>query len=284
MTLMRANNIARLREHVAAWRAEGRRVALVPTMGALHAGHMRLVEIAAKAADRVVTTIFVNPRQFAPTEDFSAYPRDLEADCRRVAAAGGDLVFAPDLPAMYPPGFSTSVGVKGPATVGLEDRFRPTHFSGVATIVAKLLLQAAPDVALFGEKDFQQLRVIERLVADLDIPVDILGVPIVREADGLALSSRNLYLDASERGVAPTLHRALAACASAIGQGAAQRPSLDAARATLVAAGFAVDYVEARDADTLAPLAADAQQGRVLAAARLGRTRLIDNVAIVRDA
>lgn len=266
-----------LRAQVAAWRAGGARVALVPTMGALHAGHIALVAAAREVADRVVVTIFVNPTQFAPTEDFSAYPRDLAADRARVAAAGADLVYAPDLPAMYPAGFATTVSLAGPAAAGLEDRFRPSHFAGVATIVVKLLLQAQPDVALFGEKDFQQLKVIQRLVADLDIPVVIRGVPIVREADGLALSSRNVYLDAGERARAPVLHAALAVCAAAIERGAPAPAAIAEAHRRITQAGFVIDYVEARQADTLAPLAGG-EPGRLLAAARLANTRLIDNV------
>ena len=268
-----------LRAHVAAWRAAGQRIALVPTMGALHAGHMALVAAARNVADRVVVTIFVNPTQFAPNEDFEAYPRDLEADRARIDAAGADLVYAPELPTMYPAGFATSVSVEGPATAGLEDRFRPSHFTGVATIVVKLLMQAQPDIALFGEKDFQQLKLIERMVADLDIPITIRGVPVVRETDGLALSSRNAYLDPLERQRAPVLHNALALCAEAIGQGADIEASLAEARRRIGQAGFIIDYVEARTAEALAPLT-EVRPGRILAAARLGRTRLIDNVEI----
>lgn len=268
-----------LRTHVAAWRAAGQRVALVPTMGALHAGHMALVAAAREAADRVIVTIFVNPTQFAPSEDFATYPRDLAADRARIDAAGADLVYAPDLAAMYPQGFATSVSVGGPASAGLEDRFRPTHFAGVATIVVKLLMQTQPDVALFGEKDFQQLKMIVRLVADLDIPIEIRGVPVVRERDGLALSSRNAFLDADQRVRAPVLHEVLEICARAIERGTAVDAALADARTRLLQVGFVVDYVEARRADTLAPLG-EGQAGRVLAAARLGRTRLIDNVGI----
>jgi pantoate--beta-alanine ligase len=269
-----------LRRAIAAWRAKGERVALVPTMGALHAGHMALALEARRQADRVAVSIFVNPAQFAPTEDFSSYPRTLEADRRRVDEAGGDLVYAPEASAIYPEGFATVVNVAGPAVAGLEDRFRPTHFAGVATIVTKLLIQALPDIALFGEKDFQQLCVIKRLARDLDLPVLIKGVPVVRDADGLALSSRNVYLGPSERAAAPALHAALRRAAAAIRQGGALEPSLDAARAAVTGAGFAIDYIEARQSESLAPLADGATAGRILAAARLGRTRLIDNVAI----
>ncbi|MGD0632752.1 MAG: pantoate--beta-alanine ligase [Beijerinckiaceae bacterium] len=269
-----------LRKAIAAWRAKGERIALVPTMGALHAGHMALVSEARRQADRVAVSIFVNPAQFAPTEDFSSYPRTLDDDRRRVDEAGGDLVYAPEASAIYPEGFATSVNVAGPAVAGLEDRFRPTHFAGVATIVAKLLIQALPDVALFGEKDFQQLCVIKRLARDLDLPVEIKGVAIVRDADGLALSSRNVYLSPGERAAAPALHAALRQAASAIRRGGAIEPSLDAARAAVTRAGFVIDYIEARHSESLAPLADGATAGRILAAARLGRTRLIDNVAI----
>ena len=273
-------DLAALRARVAAWRAQGETVALVPTMGALHDGHMELARAGKRHADRVVLTIFVNPTQFAPNEDFSTYPRSLDADCARFDAVGGDLVYAPEIRQMYPAGFATTVSVAGPAAVGLEDRFRPTHFSGVATIVAKLLIQAQPDVALFGDKDFQQLCVIRQMAGDLDLPVTIAGVPVVRDRDGLALSSRNVYLNAGERAVAPLLHATLRQCADAIRQSGSIEPHLDAARAALSAAGFAIDYFEARHTETLLPLEDAAKSGRLLVAARLGRTRLIDNVAI----
>ena len=277
--------IAALRRRIAAWRAEGERIALVPTMGALHAGHLALAVEGRRQARRIVLTIFVNPLQFAPTEDFKIYPRSLETDCARFSSIGGDLVYAPDLAAMYGAGFATTVGVAGPAVAGLEDHFRPTHFAGVATVVAKLLIQALPDVALFGEKDYQQLRVIARMARDLDLPVAIAGVPTIREEDGLALSSRNIYLTPRERAVAPQLHATLHRCAAAIGQGAPITGSLAAARSSLTAAGFVIDYVEARHAETLLPLPDGAtldesRCGRILAAAHLGRTRLIDNVSI----
>ncbi len=277
MTIPVAVDVAALRECVATWRARGLRVALVPTMGALHAGHARLVEVGRDFADRVIVSVFVNPTQFAAGEDFAAYPRDLHADRERAAAAGADLVYAPGV--MYPASFATTVHLEGPAVAGLEDRSRPTHFAGVATVVTKLLLQAAPDIALFGEKDFQQLRVIERVVLDLDVPVRILGVPTVRDADGLALSSRNAYLDANERRRAPALHAALAAAVVATERGEPIAGSVDAARRAIAAAGFVVDYVEARRADTLAPFPTDGEGvGRILAAARFGSTRLLDNV------
>ena len=281
MTIPVVHDAAALRVAVAGWRSAGQRIALVPTMGALHAGHVALVEAARASADRVVVTIFVNPMQFAPGEDFTAYPRDLDADRARVATAGADLVYAPELPDMYPPGFCTTVSLGGPAAAGLEDRFRPTHFAGVATIVTKILLQTLPDVALFGEKDWQQLKVIQQLVRDLDLPVGVQGRPTVREADGLAMSSRNAYLDAAERARASALHRILAGCAAALGQRASPEQSLAEARGMIEEAGFSLDYLDVREADTLAIWdGASNRSGRLLAAARLGRTRLIDNVEI----
>ena len=284
-----ATDQAGLRRQVAAWRADGLRVALVPTMGALHAGHARLVEVAGSVADHVIVSVFVNPTQFAADEDFSAYPRDLEVDRERATAAGADLVYAPGVDAMYPAGFATTISSAGPATAGLEDRYRPTHFAGVATIVTKLLLQAAPDVALFGEKDFQQLRVIERVALDLDVPTRILGVPTVRDEHGLALSSRNVYLTADERRRAPLLHAALSTAAVAIERGESVEASVEAARRAILAAGFAVDYVEGRHSSTLAPFTSalapdDGDVGRILAAVRLGSTRLLDNVGFHRPA
>ncbi len=271
---------AALRAQVAVWRRAGARVALVPTMGALHRGHMALVEAARAMADRVVLSIFVNPTQFAPGEDFAAYPRTFDADRTLFEAAGGDCIYAPKPDAMYAPGFSTTVTPLGPACVGLEDAFRPTHFAGVATVVTKLLAQGAPDMAVFGEKDFQQLCVITRVAADLDLAVRICGVPTVREADGLALSSRNVFLTAGERAQAPELHRVLQTLARA----ATARSSIPAAekqaRDALLAAGFVIDYVVARDAATLLPPTPESTELRVLAAVRLGRTRLIDNLAV----
>ena len=280
MTIAIMRDVAGLRVAVAGWRGEGRRIALVPTMGALHDGHLALVTAARRAADRVIVTIFVNPTQFAPHEDFAAYPRDLQADCAKVEAAGADLVFAPSRAVMYPDSFATTVNVGGPALAGLEDRFRPAHFAGVATVVAKLLQQAQPDIAVFGQKDFQQLRVIERMVRDLDMPIAIEGVPTVREQDGLALSSRNAYLAPDERDRAPVLHREMARCARAIQGGADIASSLAAAREAIASAGFLIDYVEARQADSLEALEVAAPAAvpiRILVAARLGATRLIDN-------
>ncbi|WOJ88693.1 pantoate--beta-alanine ligase [Methylocapsa polymorpha] len=271
---------ASLRAQVADWRRQGETIAFVPTMGALHAGHISLVGEAKTLASRVVMSIFVNPTQFAPTEDFGAYPRAFEADAAKFDAAGGDLLFAPAVENMYPQNFATLINVEGPAVAGLEDRFRPTHFSGVATIVAKLLNLCRADLAIFGEKDYQQLKVVTQMARDLDFETKILGAPTIREKDGLALSSRNVYLSAEERRVAPVLHAALARCAADISKGAAIEAALDVARAALADAGFVTDYVEARHAETLRPVASLVDGPiRLLAAAKLGKTRLIDNIA-----
>jgi len=274
-------DVASLRAQVAEWRRAGESVALVPTMGALHAGHVSLVALGKRKARRVVMSIFVNPTQFAPAEDFSTYPRSFDADVAKFAAAEGDAVFAPDLEEMYKPGFATTIALNGPAAAGLEDRFRPTHFAGVATVVGKLLNQCRADVAVFGEKDYQQLKVVTRMAQDLDIATEILGAPTIREADGLALSSRNAYLSAAERSVAPVLQQALVGCAGAIRSGVDMAQALAAAHAALAESGFAIDYVEARHADDLSPILAYADAPiRLLAAARLGATRLIDNIAV----
>lgn len=277
--------VADLRATTARWRAREERVALVPTMGALHAGHISLVRLGRERAGRVITSIFVNPTQFAPNEDFAKYPRTFEADVGKLAAAGCDGVFAPTPDIMYPPGFVTTISLEGPAKAGLEDAFRPTHFAGVATVVAKLLIQAQPDVAIFGQKDFQQLAVIRAMARDLDLPVEIIGAPTMRESDGLAMSSRNVYLSAAERAAAPTLHATLQACARAIARGAAYEPTLADGRAQIKAAGFQLDYLELRDAATLAP-ADPSSDGplRLLVAARIGATRLIDNIDAPRPA
>ncbi|PNG27335.1 pantoate--beta-alanine ligase [Methylocella silvestris] len=270
-----------LRRAVAGWRADGEIIALTPTMGALHAGHVSLVEMAKRHASRVVMSIFVNPTQFAAGEDFGAYPRSFEADVAAFGAAGGDIVFAPAVEAMYGAGFATAIHVAGPALVGLEDRTRPTHFSGVATVVAKLLNQCRPDIAVFGEKDYQQLKVIARLARDLDLDVKILAAPTLREKDGLALSSRNVYLAPAERAAAPALYGALVACAAAIRAGVGLDVALEDARRAVAKAGFIIDYVEARNAETLEPLRGVTDDPiRLLAAARLGKTRLIDNIAV----
>ena len=273
------HSVAELRAAVARSRAAGERVALVPTMGALHAGHLSLVEAARGHAERVVVTIFVNPAQFGPSEDFGKYPRTLPEDLAQLALVGADLCFAPSVEEIYPRGFATRIEVDGPARAGLEDRFRPTHFCGVATIVAKLLNQAQADVAIFGEKDYQQLLVIKRLAQDLDIATQILAAPTMREEDGLAMSSRNVYLSAEERRIAPALHAALNEAKRGVAGGESVAPVMEKARASLEASGFLVDYVEARHALTLAPLAGQREAPvRLLAAVKLGGVRLIDNI------
>jgi pantoate--beta-alanine ligase len=274
-------DLAGLRARLAEWRWAGETIGLVPTMGALHAGHITLVHEARKHTHRVVMSIFVNPAQFAPSEDFGSYPRPFEADADRFAAARGDLLFAPSIEAIYGEGFATTITLAGPAAVGLEDRFRPGHFAGVATVVAKLLNQCRPNVAIFGEKDYQQLKVVTRMARDLDFETEILGVPTVREANGLALSSRNVFLSAKERAVAPRLYAALRRCAHDINEGVAIETALDGARAAIAAVGFVTDYLEARHAETLCPIASRGDGPiRLLAAARLGKTRLIDNIAL----
>jgi pantoate--beta-alanine ligase len=246
-------------------------------MGALHQGHLSLVTLAKQTAGRVVVSIFVNPIQFGPREDFHLYPRDEAGDLDKLAAGGADLVFIPDLAEMYPQGFSTRVNV-GDLTEDLCGAARPNHFDGVATVVAKLLLQCAPDTAIFGEKDYQQLLVIRRLVRDLNIPVEIVGAPIVREKDGLALSSRNAYLSPAERKIAPLLHQTISEVAADLAKGRGADDAAEAGRFKLEAAGFRVNYVAVRDPETLKPLHGPVKKARVLAAAFLGKTRLIDNV------
>jgi len=271
--------VADLRARVKYWHDQGLRVALVPTMGALHQGHLSLVARGLELADRVVTSVFVNPTQFGPNEDFSRYPRQEEQDSALLDSAGCHLLYAPDVAEMYPEGFVTTITVGG-VSEGLCGPVRPGHFAGVATVVTKLLLQSQADVALFGEKDYQQLAVIRRFARDLDIPVEIAGVPTLREADGLALSSRNAYLSEDERRVAPWLLRALTGVADGLRAGAKASDLCPMAADGLLKAGFAaVDYVEVRDAETLAPAEILDRPLRVLAAARLGKTRLIDNIA-----
>ncbi len=273
--------VADLRRQLAAWRRAGDTVALVPTMGALHAGHLALVRRGRALCDRVVATVFVNPTQFAPHEDFQAYPRDEAGDAARLAGVGAHLMYTPTVAEMYPPGFATAITVAGPSA-GLCGAARPQMFPGVALVVTKLLLQVRPDVAVFGEKDYQQLLVIRRLARDLDLGMDIVGVPTVREADGLALSSRNAYLTPAERAAAPELHRALTDAAARIAAGTAPADqALATVRQRLAAAGFGeIDYVELRDADTLEPVTRPERPARLLAAAWLGRARLIDNVPV----
>jgi pantoate--beta-alanine ligase len=255
------------------------KVALVPTMGALHKGHLALIRQARRRAPRVIVSIFVNPAQFAPHEDYGSYPRTFDRDLAVLSNLDVDLVWAPTVEVMYPRGFATKIVPEGAASVGLEDRFRPHFFGGVATVVAKLFTQCRPDIAVFGEKDYQQLKVVARMARDLDLPVRIIGVPTVREADGLALSSRNAYLSPAQRALAPTLHRVLVDCAGRISAGDAVPAAMMQGRQTLERAGFAVDYLEARHAETLVPLASAADGPiRLLVAARLGETRLIDNI------
>jgi len=270
-----------LARRLAQWRARRERIGLVPTMGALHAGHLALVKRTQRRADRVIVSIFVNPTQFAPSEDLNAYPRTFAADVAALAHVGADLVWAPSAETMYPQGFAIRVVPEGAASVGLEDAFRPHFFAGVATVVAKLFIQCDADVAAFGEKDYQQLKVVTQMARDLDLKTRIIAVPTVRERDGLALSSRNAYLSDSERTTAPALHRVLVECADKIVRGHAIGDALTEGRAALAQAGFAVDYLEARNADTLSP-AVSAKEGplRLLVAARLGKTRLIDNIAV----
>jgi pantoate--beta-alanine ligase len=276
-----ASDAVELRLRVRLWRNKGARIALVPTMGALHEGHIALIREAKARADRVVVSIFVNPAQFAPHEDFARYPRDIAKDRQLLEATGGaDLIYAPDAKDIYPDGFSTRIVVDGPAA-GLESDFRPHFFGGVATVVTKLFVQCAPDVAMFGEKDYQQLRVVKRLVRDLDLPLDIVGVATLREADGLALSSRNAYLTAEQRAVAAHLNHVLSAVAERAKSGVSIPQAEAEGGAALLNAGFdRVDYVALRDADTLAPLRSLSGRARVLAAARVGNVRLIDNMAV----
>ncbi|MBK0400749.1 pantoate--beta-alanine ligase [Limibaculum sp. M0105] len=275
-------SVADLRARVRGWHARGERVALTPTMGALHDGHLSLVALGQHNADRVVATIFVNPTQFGANEDLDGYPRNEARDADLLSRGGCDLLFAPAVGEMYPPGFSTRVIVDGLTDV-LCGAVRPGHFDGVAQVVTKLLNQAQADVAIFGEKDWQQLAVIRRLTRDLDIPTEILGAPILREPDGLAMSSRNRYLTADERAVAGTLNQALREAAQRIVAGQDIPSELAAARAAILGAGFAsIDYVELREADTLAEVVRfdPTVPTRIFGAARLGRARLIDNMPV----
>jgi pantoate--beta-alanine ligase len=276
-----ARTIPALRRAIAGFRSAGERVALVPTMGALHAGHLALVRRAARQADRVVVSIFVNPTQFAPSEDLASYPRRFRQDIAALVPCQVDLVWAPSAELMYPEGFATRIIPQGAASVGLEDAFRPHFFAGVATVVANLLIQCTPDAAVFGEKDYQQLQVVRQLSRDLHIPVKIVAAPVVREKDGLALSSRNVYLSPSERAIAPTLYRVLKECAGKIRQGGPVERVLSDGRTAIERAGFVLDYLEARQAESLQPVVARRSGPlRLLVAAKIGKTRLIDNVAV----
>jgi len=270
-----------LRRAVDQLRVRKATVALVPTMGALHDGHVSLVRMAKRRATKVIVSIFVNPAQFAPTEDFGSYPRTWQADLAKLAAEKVDLIWSPEVKAMYPDGFATRVAPEGPATVGLEDRFRPHFFGGVATVVCKLFTQCRPDLAIFGEKDFQQLRVVTRMAGDLDLGVKVIGSKTVRERDGLAMSSRNVYLSPEQRRVAPELYRAMKQSAARLKAGEDLPSAMAGGAEMIAAAGFALDYFEIRHAETLAPVVS-ASDGplRILVAARLGATRLIDNIAV----
>jgi pantoate--beta-alanine ligase len=256
-------------------------VALVPTMGALHDGHVSLVRQAKRRAKRVVVSIFVNPAQFAPNEDFGSYPRTWKEDLKKLTAEGVDVVWYPDVKTMYPDGFATRIVPEGPATVGLEDRFRPHFFGGVATVVGKLFTQVRPDFAMFGEKDFQQLRVVTRMANDLDLGVKVIGCKTVRERDGLAMSSRNVYLASDERRVATELFRAMKDSAKRLKAGEEIEAAMAAGSAVIAAAGFELDYFELRHADTLVPVSSlDDGPLRILVAAKIGATRLIDNIGV----
>jgi len=272
--------VAELRSHVADWRAEGHRVGLVPTMGALHKGHLSLVSEIAKHSDKIIVSIFVNPTQFGENDDLDKYPRREADDQKKLAQTPADLIFAPTVETMYPEGHSTSVAISGISEI-LEGAERPGHFEGVATIVSKLLMQSTPDVAIFGEKDFQQLAVIRQFVRDLDMPVEITGGTLVREADGLAYSSRNAYLNPKERHIAGQLNLALKGLIIAVEAGETLRAAEENARKSLLAAGFlAVDYITVADKTTLRPVETLANGAQVLAVARIGGVRLLDNMAI----
>lgn len=274
-------SVPSLRRALEPYKKAGASIALVPTMGALHRGHMALVREARRRAKRVVVSVFVNPTQFAPHEDFASYPRSFATDLKALRTESVDAVWAPAVEAMYPDGFATRLAPEGPAKAGLEDEYRPHFFGGVATVVAKLFTQVSPDFAFFGQKDYQQLRVVTQIAKDLDLPVKVIGVPTVREPDGLALSSRNVYLSSAERAVAPMLYKVLKGCASRIKSGEKIDRVLNVGRIEVDLAGFGLDYLEARHALTLAPVVS-LKEGpvRLLIAARLGKTRLIDNVAV----
>lgn len=273
--------VAAMREAVAGWHAAGEKVALVPTMGALHEGHIALVTEAQLHARRVIVSIFVNPTQFAPHEDFKKYPRTFDDDCTKLVAAGADAVFFPSVEEMYPAGFASRVLLLGPAAVGLEDRFRPTHFEGVATVCCKLFTQSRADCAIFGEKDYQQLKVVTRMAADLDLGIAIVPLATIRETDGLAMSSRNRYLSAEHRALAPVLHRVMQELAARIRNEDPLFKAVADAQNEIITAGFELDYLEARHAETLAPVTGLSDGPiRLLLAARIGSTRLIDNIPV----
>ncbi len=280
MSIVVARSLADLRDAVNSWREDGLTHAVVPTMGALHEGHLTLVHEALAKADRVMATIFVNPKQFAANEDLSRYPRDEEGDLAKLEGAGCHLAYIPAPDEIYPPGFVTTISLGGPAKAGLEDKFRPHFFDGVATVVAKLFIHSAADYAFFGEKDYQQLLVVTQMARDLDLGVEVVGVPTIREEDGLAKSSRNRYLSKHERHQATAIIRALEQAAEKIRAGTDQQTATKAAARSLTTLGFEVDYVSARNAETLAVPQSSSEPMRLLAAARLGKTRLIDNIAV----
>ena len=276
-----ARTVSSLRNALDPPRNTGGRIALVPTMGALHRGHLALVAEARRRAKFVVVSIFVNPTQFAPNEDYGSYPRRFSTDIAELAKAKVDLVWAPSPAVMYPQSFATRIAPQGAALAGLEDKFRPHFFGGVATVVAKLFTQVSPDFALFGQKDYQQLRVVTQMAKDLDLAVKVVGLATVREKDGLALSSRNVYLSESERRAAPLLYRVLKASAARIKSGEPIEMVIEEGRAEITRAGFALDYLEARHALTLAPVVSRRDGPiRLLVAAKIGKTRLIDNLAV----
>jgi pantoate--beta-alanine ligase len=278
---MIVRTVPALRRALGSFSAKKATTALVPTMGALHDGHVSLVRVAKRRAARVVVSIFVNPTQFAPSEDFSSYPRTWKADLAKLAAEDVDLIWNPDVKTMYPCGFATRILTEGPATAGLEDRFRPHFFGGVTTVVGKLFTQCRPDYAVFGEKDFQQLRVVTRMARDLDLDVKVIGSKTVRERDGLAMSSRNVYLTADERRAAPALFRAMQESARRLRAGDDIEAAIAGGAELAARAGFAADYFEVRQAETLAPIASVSDGPmRILAAAKIGKTRLIDNIAV----
>jgi pantoate--beta-alanine ligase len=272
--------VVALRRETARWRAEGLTYAVVPTMGALHEGHLKLVQEGLKRADRVITTIFVNPRQFAANEDLSRYPRDEGGDVKKLGGVGTHLIFAPPPSEVYRAGFATTVSLGGPAKAGLEDRFRPQFFDGVTTIVAKLFIQTGADFAMFGEKDYQQLQVVTHMAADLDLPIKVVGVSTIREDDGLAMSSRNRYLSKTERQQATAIYRNLSNAAGKIRAGVNLQTAVRSAHRSLMTLGFKVDYVTVRNARSLAVPKDRSEPLRLIAAAWLGKTRLIDNIPV----
>jgi pantoate--beta-alanine ligase len=278
---MIARTFPPLRRALDALRVKKATIALVPTMGALHDGHVSLVRQAQRRATRVVVSIFVNPAQFAPHEDFDSYPRTWQADVAKLVAEKVDLIWSPNAKTMYPDGFASRILTEGPATAGLEDRFRPQFFGGVTTVVGKLFAQCRPDIALFGEKDFQQLKVVTRMARDLDLGVKVIGAPTVRERDGLALSSRNVRLSPGQRQAAPALYRAMKDAAKRLRAGDEIGAAIASGARQINEAGFSLDYFEVRHAETLAPIAS-VEHGptRILVAATIGNTRLIDNLAV----